>query len=216
MAINILLLGPPGSGKGTQAEKLVKKFNLVYFSTGNYSRKLAQGKTKKGKLIAKILKRGKLIPSEIIDEFVLKSISSLSKDQGFIFDGYPRDLLQVKFLEKILEKKVIKNLKVIYLDLLPSEVLARLSLRLFCENCGASYIEKEISSVICQHCGGGLVRRADDTPSVIRKRLKEYLIKTKPVLDYFKKRGVLKIVNGNQPIEEVFREILRKISDGSN
>jgi len=210
--LNLIILGPPGSGKGTQAFKIAQKFNLKYISTGEYTRKLALEKSSQGELIKKYLKKGQLIPNEIIDQFVKEEVEKTPLNQGIVFDGYPRDLPQAKFLENVFTKNG-RKMRVIYLDVSEEESTKRILSRggrKSCQVCGTDY-GVDYPKNKCPHCGSSLVQRIDDTPTIVKKRFREFLQKTKPVIEFFKNKEGVILINGEQSIEKVFKDIIKRI-----
>lgn len=203
----IIFLGPQGSGKGTQAELLGKKLHMPVIEMGKLLRQASQINSVKGRKIKKIINEGKLLPlSETID--ILKNeINKINLQKGFILDGFPRNLDQAKKIEKF------KNKIVIYLSLSEKETLKRLGKRKTCSKCGKVFIDKR-SLIKCSVCNGKLEQREDDKPSTIKKRLNLFRKSTKPVLEYYQKKNELININGEQSIDNVFKEILKKLGIG--
>lgn len=207
--LNIVLFGPQGSGKGTQAELLSKKYKIPHLVIGDILRKEIKAQTEIGKVAMSYINQGKLVPDQLVNKIVRNEIKKPKYKNGFILDGYPRNLVQLKFLEKLV------NLSYIFeLAISDKAVISRLSGRLVCENCGAVYHIKNkppFKKGICDVCGGRLVVREDDRPEVIRRRLTIYHKETEPLLTfYFKKVKLIKI-NAEQPIEKVFRDVVTEL-----
>jgi adenylate kinase len=187
--MKLIIMGPQGSGKGTYASRLSTIFGMPHISTGQIFRdNIAQG-TPLGKEVDKFLKSGVLVPDDITLETVKNRLSEPDCKKGFIFDGFPRTLKQAEGLEKITKLDYVINLVV------PDWVLIkRLSLRVTCEKCGEiynlGYLKPKIEG-ICDKCGGRLIQRDDDKEEAIKKRLREYEEKTKPLIDYYKNKGIL-------------------------
>ncbi|MBU0998451.1 nucleoside monophosphate kinase [Patescibacteria group bacterium] len=206
--MNILIFGPQASGKGTQAHILAGKLGLFYLSTGDLFRKLSEKDSK----VKRVVEKGEL-PS---DELAFSLLKRFIKDehgsyQNIIFDGFPRNVNQYLMLKRWFYKNKSKIDYAILLDISDEEAIRRLSARRVCSDC------KEIFNLItnpsknpkvCDKCGGELVQREDDKPEAIEKRLSLYRNVTKPLIDVFEKEGVLKKVNGEQPIEDISRELL--------
>lgn len=209
----IIFFGPPGSGKGTQADLLAKKIEWKKISTGDLLRAEIAAKTRLGKLAAKYPQAGKLVPDKIVFSLVDKSLKQ--KAVGFIFDGFPRNRLQLKELLGMLKKVLKKNDQILALEIIVSdqEVKQRLGQRRMCA-CGAVYHLKynpPINDGVCDICGSKLFTRNDDKPKVIAHRLKIYHREGRPLLDYFKKQGKLIKINGEQPIKKIHEDIMAKL-----
>lgn len=215
--LNIIILGPQGSGKGTQAKLLAKKLNLEHLEIGDMLREIASGKGEFSKKVDNIInQQGKLVPTKWVLEMLKLRIQSIPLEQGMIFDGSPRKLFEAKKLEKILEKAGRKIDYVIFVKINDQESIKRLAIRMTCNKCNQPFIigknvtrdQKE-----CPLCGGPLYMRKDDTPEKIKMRLDIYKEMTIPVVDYFKKKGQLIEINGEQSIDKVQEDILSKIKN---
>ncbi len=205
-SFKIILFGPHGSGKGTQAKMLSQKYNLPVLAVGDIFRKEVKNQTEVGKLVEPYIKQGKLVPNEIVNKIIIRELRSKKYSGGFILDGYPRNLAQLKILEKS-----VKITHVFELIVSDKEVISRLSGRLICLKCGAIYHIKSKPpklDEICDFCGEKLSVRDDDKPEAIRKRLEIYHQETEPLLDYYFTKGILIKINGEQPIEKVFTDIV--------
>ncbi|HDQ22582.1 MAG TPA: nucleoside monophosphate kinase [Candidatus Uhrbacteria bacterium] len=207
--MNIVMLGPQGSGKGTQAEFLSAKFKIPTVSAGALYRENIKRKTKLGKLAEKFTTKGILGPDSLTNKMIKDELSKPCYKKGVILDGYPRNLNQAKFLDKLI------NIDwVILIDISQAETIRRLSGRRVCSQCGQTYniqAKKPKSKGICDKCKGKLIQRADDYPAAIKKRLRVYHQETKPVINYYKKQSKLIKVNGSHSIPVVFKSILKKI-----
>jgi len=209
--MRIVIFGPPGSGKGTYASRLMKRLGIPHVSTGDLVREEIGNQTRLGKTIEKYSSSGTLVPDEIITEILKKRLTAeLSK--GFILEGYPRTVDQAKELEKITKVDAVVNLNV------PDGVIVdRLSARLQCKTCGAIYNEKTMKPKIsgkCDKCGGELFRRVDDQPEVIRERLRVYREASEPVIDFYRTRSLLKDIRNDDPNvdpEKVVDQIVKLI-----
>lgn len=207
-----LILGPPLSGKGTQAFLISQEFYLKHFSVGDFIREEIEKKTKKANKFKKIIEKGGLIPDSFVNEFIKKQIFSLKKEEGLIIDGFPRNLSQAKFLFKT-TKQTNKDFLVIYLDVRNSFLFKRASLRRFCSLCNKVFKDGEI---ICPFCNTRLLKRKDDKKTVLQARLSEYRKNTLPALKLFEKRNKLLKIDGEGTIKEVFRDILEKLKEKIN
>jgi adenylate kinase len=206
---NIVFLGPQGSGKGTQAELLSKKLNLPQIITGEIFRREIAAGTELGKKAEEIGKRGELVPDEITNKIIAEEISKEQYRNGVIIDGFPRNLVQANALEQIL-----KITEAILVNISDKEARERISGRRTCPVCGMVYHMKynpPMRNETCDKCSEKLVVRADDTEEAIKKRLEIYHCDTEPVIYYYKQRGVLVEINGEQPITKVQEEILNKL-----
>lgn len=211
MFMHIILFGPPGVGKGTQAKMLSEKYNLTHISTGDILRAEIAKSSELGKKAREIIEAGKLVPDEIMIE-IIKNVVSSTKN-GFILDGFPRTIVQAESLDKLFNDLKIKIDIVLYIDVDEKEIIRRLENRLSCSVCGKIFnimIDK-IEDMICTNCGGKLTRREDDNPEVIIKRMKIYKDSTEPVKEYYKKKNLLTFIDGSGSIEEVFESIVNKL-----
>jgi len=194
--MNIVILGPPGSGKGTYSTLLESRLGIPHISTGDLVREEIRNKTPLGDQIAKYSNFGNLVPDEIITE-LLKCHLSSDHSKGFILEGYPRSIQQAKLLETILKIDVVINLN------LPTSVIVdRLSARTQCKNCGAIYNDRTLKPKVsgkCDKCSGDLFKRVDDQPKVILERLKVFQQTSAPVVDFYRAKGLLKDVTLNDP-----------------
>lgn len=190
--MKIVLLGPPGAGKGTQAASLSRTLRMPHISTGDIVRDEIKKQTKLGKAIRSYSDNGILVPDEVIVQLLKKRIKNPDCQKGFILDGFPRTIQQAEALDKISNIDLVVNLNV------PDEIIIqRLSNRLTCGKCGAIYnkiVIKPKRDNICDKCGNELYQRQDDTLEVIQERLKVYREKTEPLIDYYKRRNLLEEV----------------------
>ena len=205
--MNIVILGSPGVGKGTYAKILSDKYNIPRISVGDLFRKAIRDETELGKKIKDYVSRGDLVPDEMVIELVKERLKKDDCKNGFFLDGFPRTIAQAEAMEKF--KKIDKVLNFVASDWV---IMSRLGGRRTCRECGAIYHVKEIPPKvegICDRCGGRLYQRSDETSQAIKNRLRVYREKTKPVIDYFRKKGLLADVDANYPFEEVDKVISR-------
>ena len=209
--MNIIILGAPGSGKGTQASLLAKKLNLFYFQTGKLSRDIA----KKDKRINEIMNSGKLIPEQEMTMYVIDNLSkNRSKMKDILFEGFPRFISQFKALDAFLKGKGDDIDAVITLDISEEEAIRRISSRRICRKCGEVYnlITKPPPGGKCK-CGGKLSLREDDSPDSVRVRFQYYSQNTKKLIDHLDLKGNLIRVDGERPIDVIFKDILKKLKE---
>ena len=209
--IGIIFLGPPGSGKGTQAKELEKRFGFIHISTGDLLRKAVREGTPVGKIAEKYMKEGTLVPDDVIISLVGEALKGAEK---FVLDGFPRNTTQAEKLEEIIQEGNAKISHVILLNVEDDEIVRRLLARRVCPSCGRVYnliTSPPKNDNKCDVCGVQLVKRSDDNEETIRKRLYIYRKETAPLIDYYKKKGLLVEVDASKDPEEVFRSILRII-----
>jgi adenylate kinase len=212
----IIILGPQGSGKGTQAKLLAEKFDLEHIEPGDMLRTLVEHGDGLAKKVDKIIhQKGGLVPTDLIIKMIRLRIQSLGLEKGIIFDGAPRRLEEAKLLEKMLQEHGRSISHVFFIDITPQETVKRLSKRWTCKICDKPLIMgKDIKSTReeCPFCGGEIYQRKDDTPQGIRKRLIIYQKETLPVIDYFRKKEMLVEINGEQSIKKVHQDIVSQIN----
>jgi len=203
--MNIIIFGPHGAGKGTYTEILSKKYKIPHISPGQLFRDEIKKKSELGKKVEKIVNHGKLVPDGIVIRVVKERLKKDDCKNGFLLDGFPRTIPQAKALEKFTRID-----KVLNFTASEEVIMDRMSGRRTCKNCGAIYHERNVPSKVrgvCDRCGGELYQRYDETPEAIMTMTKEYNKKTKPLIDYYKKEGLLADIDANPPIEEVDKVI---------
>lgn len=204
MTLNLVFLGPPGVGKGTYAKELSKRYNIPHISTGDIFREEIRKGTELGKKVKSYVERGELVPDEIVIEVVRKRLSQDDCKRGFILDGFPRTINQAIALDSIVKVDLVFNF------VAPkSVIIERLSGRRICRKCGAIYHIKfnpPKRPGICDKCGGPLYQREDDKPEVIEERLRVYEKQTAPIVDYYRKKGILVEVDASRNMEEVIKD----------
>lgn len=204
--MNLILMGPPGAGKGTQGEILAKKLNIQTISTGVMLRSAMKEGTEVGKVAAKYINDGLLVPDSVIVDVVKERLSKPDVKDGFILDGFPRTVAQAKALTET----GLKIDKVLSIDVSDDEIVGRLSSRRECSKCGAPYnvvSNKPAKEGICDKCGGELIQRADDVPETIMNRLSIYHNETEPILDYYKEMGLLVTAKGQPLLEDTVKYV---------
>ncbi len=207
----IILLGPPGAGKGTQAAIVAKELNLVHIATGDLFRQAAEVGTELGMKARAYMEKGMLVPDEITIRMVLERISAPDCEHGVIFDGFPRNLQQAEALDKALAQQAKTIGKAVYIKISEEELLKRLTGRWICRQCQTPYHAINSPPQVrgkCDKCGGELYQRPDDAAPTVKKRLQVYFAETAPLIDYYKKTGKLLEVNGEGSVDEVGQRIV--------
>jgi len=208
--LNLIFLGPPGAGKGTQAKQVVEKYNIPQISTGDLMRAAISSESSIGEKVKSYVSSGALVPDSLVLEILLNRLEEDDCSNGFLLDGFPRTVGQADSLEIALNEKNMPLTGVISMAV-PDEVLVgRLTGRRICKKCGASFhlqfLKPKIENV-CDYCQGELYQRKDDTKEVISNRMKIYHEQTSPLIDFYRKKNLLASVDGNQKIEMIFNEI---------
>jgi adenylate kinase len=204
------MLGMPGSGKGTQAKMIAERYKIPQISTGDMFRAISKENSKLGKKIKSIIDSGILVSDDLTFNVLKKRLEKPDCKKGFILDGYPRNINQAKLLDKLTKINFI-----IYIALTDKTVIKRLTSRRTCRKCGAIYnlISKTPKKEgICDKCGGELYQREDDKEEAVKKRLQVYKNETEPLVNYYKKKGILHEINGEQGIGKIFEDIVRILS----
>ncbi|KPL01654.1 MAG: hypothetical protein AMJ90_07270 [candidate division Zixibacteria bacterium SM23_73_2] len=209
--MNVVLLGIPGSGKGTQADFLKNRLGLRTINTGDLLREAMKKKTELGKRTKEFMEKGDLVPDKILLDFIEEKIKEQKRSSGFVLDGFPRTLKQAEDLDLIFQKLGTELDCAIKLDISEKRARKRLEGRLVCPFCGAFFnleTNPPKDDILCDICGNKLVRRFDDNKETIATRIQVYREKTKPVENYYKKQGKLEIINGDAEADVVSRRII--------
>ncbi len=211
--MNIILLGPQGSGKGTQAELLEQKYGFNYFEAGKILRSIAVSDNAHAKVVKQAMDKGDLIPDEYMRLIAWDFISKHDKNKGFLFDGYPRSVDQYEHLQDMLARLGRKVDWVVNIEISQAESIKRLSSRRTCSKCGEVYnlITNPPKGDKCDKCGGELAQREDDQPQAIKRRLSIYRSQTHPVFERAMAEGIGIEVNGERPIEVIHQDILDRL-----
>lgn len=206
--MKLILLGPPAAGKGTQAEKIVEKYSLAHISTGDMLRAEIASKTSLGMKAKTIIDNGNLVPDEIINAMVESRIKQDDCKSGFLLDGYPRTIAQAETLDGITKIDAVLDI-----DVDQEVLIARVAKRRVCPKCKHTQMVENDKQALCQKCGSELIQRPDDNKEAMLHRLEVYCKNTLPLIEYYKKKGILVPVNGSGSIDEVSKEIFKYINE---
>jgi adenylate kinase len=212
---NLVLLGPPGAGKGTQAERLVEDFGLPYYSTGIILREAVAQESELGQEAKQYMQNGELVPDDLISRAVAERFDSGEADDGFLLDGFPRTIGQAEVLNEILEKRGRDLTAVLLIEVSDDEVVRRLSGRRTCSKGGHVYhmeFDPPKNDGVCDQDGSRLIQRDDDKPETVRKRLSVYHDQTEPLIDWYEERGLLMRFDGKRTPDEVQDRIRAKLA----
>jgi len=211
-----ILLGPPGAGKGTQADTIVKEFSIPHISTGDIFRKNIKEGTVLGKKAKEYMDQGLLVPDELTVELVKDRLLDEDCKNGFLLDGFPRTIFQADALEKALTSMNQHLDYVINIEVKKELLVERAVGRRVCKDCGQTYhmiFNKPKKEGICDNCGSELLQRKDDTEETVSKRINVYQEQTEPLIDYYTKKNIIVNVDGEKPIAEVGKNIVAKLRD---
>lgn len=207
--MNIVLLGAPGAGKGTQAQKFVAEYGLAHISTGDLLRAAVKAQSELGIKAKEYMDAGQLVPDQLVIDLVKERLSADDAKAGFILDGFPRNTAQAVTLDFELQNMGLKLDAALLVAVEPEVIVERLSSRRTCKECGYT---APAGTEICPNCSGEMYQRDDDKPETIRKRLDVYENQTSPLIEYYKGHGILKEVNGDRPVDEVFADVKTLLS----
>ncbi len=219
--MNLILVGPPGAGKGTQAKKIAAKYIIPHISTGDMFREASESGSALGKELQSYMSAGKLVPDELVIKLVMERLTRKDTEKGFLLDGFPRTIPQAEALDKALAearsegasagKKIEKVVAIIVED---EEIVKRLASRRVCVACGATYntiTQPAKTADVCDTCKGKVIQRADDNETTIRKRLSVYKDQTSPIIEYYSKSGIVRKVQGSGAVDGIFKAICESI-----
>jgi len=213
--MKIILMGGPGAGKGTQASPLVEKFHFPHISTGDMFRAAIKNGTEMGLKAKSFMDAGGLVPDEVTIGIVAERLAQPDCTDGFLLDGFPRTLAQGAALGQILDRLGMKLDGVINIEVDEAVLIPRLTGRRVCRACGASYhmiFNKPEKEGVCGQCSGELYQRSDDNVETAQNRLNVYNQQTEPLIAFYQEQGLIKLINGDQPIEQVFADILKALA----
>ncbi|RRF89548.1 MAG: adenylate kinase [Coriobacteriaceae bacterium] len=202
--MKIVLLGAPGAGKGTQAQKLVEDYGVAHISTGDLLRAAVKAQSKLGVEAKGYMDAGKLVPDRLVVDLVKERLGQDDAKRGFILDGFPRNTAQAEVLDRELDAMGISLDAALLVDVAADVIINRLSSRRTCRSCGYT---AGAGVDVCPRCGGEMYQRDDDKPETIKKRLDTYREQTEPLVDYYGKKGLLKKVDGDRPVDEVYADV---------
>ena len=215
-SVRVVLLGPPGAGKGTQAKWLQERFEACQVSTGDILRKAVAEQTPLGKQAAAYINRGVLVPDSLIVDLVAERLKEKDCDKGFVLDGFPRTISQAESLEEILKKMGLALDCVLSVQVPHRVIVERLAGRRTCKGCGALYhltLGPPSKEGVCDRCGGELYQRDDDREETITARLKVYEAQTAPLVNYYRERGMLREIDGVGKVDEIRSRVLQALGD---
>ena len=202
--MNIVLLGAPGAGKGTQAQKLVEEFGVAHISTGDLLRAAVKAGTKLGVKAKEYMDAGQLVPDKLVVDLVKERLAADDAKKGFILDGFPRNTAQAVTLDSALADMGLSLDAALLVDVKAEVIVERLSSRRTCRDCGYT---APAGIDVCPSCGGEMYQRDDDKPETIQNRLNVYESQTAPLVEYYKGKGLLKAVDGDRPVDEVYADV---------
>ncbi|MCP3029585.1 adenylate kinase [Halobacillus sp. A5] len=212
--MNLILMGLPGAGKGTQAEKIVEKYNIPHISTGDMFRLAIKEGTALGKEAKSFMDKGELVPDEVTIGIVRERLSKDDCQNGFLLDGFPRTIAQADALENLLEDMNESVDYVLHIDVPKDQLIERLTGRRVCPTCGATYhviFNRPKEEGKCDHDGAELIQREDDQPETVKKRLEVNVEQSQPLLDFYQEKGYLVTFDGDRDINLVFQDIDQKL-----
>lgn len=215
MSVKVIFIGPPGSGKGTQAKRLASSHGIPHISTGDMLREAVAEGTELGKEAAPIMASGALVPDDLMIGIIKDRLAKPDASHGFILDGFPRTVVQAEKLDTLVGGNAANSLRVLQLLVPDDAIVRRIALRRSCANCGAIYHLENLPPAVdsvCDRCGAEVIARPDDNETAVRKRLEAYHRQTLPVATFYKAKSLLREVDGVGPVDEVFERIEKSLS----
>ncbi len=207
--MNIVLLGAPGAGKGTQGQKLVEEFGIAHISTGDLLRAAVKAQSELGKQAKAYMDAGQLVPDQLVIDLVKERLGQPDAQKGFMLDGFPRNIAQAQTLDIELKDMGVELDAALLVDVPFDVIVDRLSSRRTCRSCGYT---APAGTETCPRCGGEMYQRDDDKPETINKRLDTYQSQTQPLIDYYNDHNILKSVDGNRPVDEVYVDVKKVLN----
>lgn len=217
IVMRLILLGPPGGGKGTQAKLIQERLSIAHISTGDLLRQAVADRTELGRTAKEFMDRGELVPDELVIGMIEERVRNADCQHGFLFDGFPRNVAQAEALSHMLQRQGMSLDHVVSLDVPQQELIKRLTGRRTCRQCGGMYhvvFDPPREEGVCDRCGGELYQRDDDREETIQARLEVYRNQTEPLLDHYRSQQLLREVNGVGATREVFERIMSRLGVG--
>ena len=214
--MKLIMLGAPGAGKGTQAKRLATKYHIPHISTGDIFRANIKQETELGKQAKAYIDKGMLVPDELTVDLVVNRLAQEDCKDGYVLDGFPRNIAQAQCLDKVLDEKSEMIDAVLNIQVSDDDIVTRMSGRRACPDCGATYHLAYMppkKEGVCDACGKGIVLRDDDKPETVAKRLMVYHDQTQPLIEYYQLKHILVEIDGTQEIEQVFSDIISKLGE---
>ncbi|MEA1974961.1 MAG: adenylate kinase [Bacillota bacterium] len=212
--MRLILLGPPGAGKGTQAEKITKKYKIPHISTGDIFRDNIKNETELGKVAKGYIDKGELVPDSVVSSIIEDRLLQEDTKNGFLLDGYPRTINQAIALDEILKRHNIELDFVVKIKVNLDILVNRVTGRRVCKECGATFhitLNPPTKSGICDLCNGELFQRSDDNDDTVMNRINVYIKQTAPLIEYYTNQNIIKVINGEQSVNDVFDEIIKAV-----
>jgi adenylate kinase len=212
--VRLILLGPPGAGKGTQAEKITKKYKIPHISTGDIFRDNIKNKTELGRIAKGYIDKGELVPDSVVSSIIEDRLLQEDTKNGFLLDGYPRTINQAIVLDDMLKKHNIELDFVVKIKVNLDILVNRITGRRVCKECGATFhitFHPPTKSGICDLCNGELFQRSDDNNDTVMNRINVYIKQTAPLIEYYTNQKIIKVINGEQSVNDVFDEIIKEV-----
>ncbi len=212
--LNIILLGPPGAGKGTQAQKIVEKYGIPHISTGDIFRANIKNKTPLGVKVTEYLDKGELVPDDLVIDIAISRLNEEDCKVGFLLDGFPRTIYQAEKLDDYFKSNGINLNLVLNIDTDEEELISRAAMRRVCKSCNTTYHLKNMPPKvegICDKCNSQVIQRSDDYPETVKKRLEVYISQTSPLVEYYSNEGKLSVIDGAGELDAVFAKVVEEI-----
>ncbi len=215
--MRLIMIGPPGAGKGTQAARLGDRLGVPHISTGDLFRAHLKENTELGQQAKRYVESGGLVPDELTEAMVWDRLGRDDAKNGYVLDGFPRNLAQARSFERRLNETRTALSRAVYLRVPESELMRRLTGRWWCPECHATYhLASPAASKVCENCQTGLIQREDDRPETVKRRLRVYFEETAPLVDYYRDRGMVLEIDGGAPVDVVSRKLGQQLAEGGS